>query len=696
VTAGVSVSQETALTYAAVWQAVTLISGQVASLPLILYKRLDGGGKERFTGHPLYRLLHDEPNPEMSSFIFRETLQAHVLTWGNAYAEIQRNAGNAPVALWPIPPDRVTPDRDPRTNALLYRVFNPKSGREVTIPAADMLHIPGLGFDGAVGYSVIQKARESIGLGIAAERFGAAFFGNGSTFGGILTHPKALQPDARKRIRESVEQQHAGPARAHKFMLLEEGLSYTKIGVPPQDAQFLQTRQFQVEEIARWFNLPPHKLKHLERSTNNNIEHQNLEYYIDCLRTWLVRWEQEIRRKLIAPAERKIQFAEFLVDALLRGDTASRYAAYAVGRQWGWLSPDDVRERENMNPLPGGAGEIYLVPSNMMDASRVKDLPVPGTAPAPAPAAEPAPEPDDPADEDERARLRAERDMAVETAFGFQARVAELHEATEAATAQAAASEVRAAEAEGRATAAGARAEDETRRWADASSERDALRATLERLVAEAEASGAAQRAELAQQLAEAERRATTLEADHAAAQEAAAQATAQREALAQAADQARTRAQELEQALAAARGALQTTAASQVHARHALYLDVMRRAIEREADRLTSAQASREKVRAAAESLYARHGALVRDHLLPAVRVHLAAIRSDADPLRLAEEVAAQHVEASRQDVATVLEEEDFHPELARMLRRWREERVADVPNRFTQAELDYATRAA
>jgi len=370
-----------------VWSAVGQISSTVASLPLKLYKRLPDGGKEPYAGHKLYELLHDNPNSEMTSFIFRETLQAHLLTWGNAYAEIERDGAGRPVALWPIPPDRVDPFRDSR-DRLVYRVRGDKLG-DMVIPASDMLHLPGLGFDGLKGYSVVHMARESLGLGLAAERFGGTFFGNGSTFGGFLSHPARLSPEARQNIEASLAR-HQGPTRAHRILLLQENMSFVeRKGVPPNDAQFLETRTFQIQEVARWFKISPYKLGDLSRATFSNIEHQAIEYYTDTIRPWLVRWEQELDRKLIAPLERRQQFTGFVIEGALRGDVASRYSAYAVGRQWGWLSADDVRSLENMNPLPSGQGGIYLLPQNMVPADRIGEIIDKQVAPDPKPVAPP-------------------------------------------------------------------------------------------------------------------------------------------------------------------------------------------------------------------------------------------------------------------------------------------------------------------
>ncbi len=372
-TTGVAVNEDSAFDYAAFWQGVGLIAGHIASFPLITYKRLQPSGKERYTRSKLYRLLHDEFNPFMDAYVGREIMTAHALSWGNAYAEIERDGFNQPVALWPLTPDRVTPEWE--NDQVIYRVANPiRGGVDTIIPARDMVHIRGLGYDGLCGWSVVRRARGSIGLGIAAERFGGAFFGNGSTFGGIISMPEVLDPEAEDALRASIEGFHQGPERAHRFMILHGGLTYQSLGVPPHDAEFLETRKFQVEEIARWLNLPPHKLKHLDRSTNNNIEHQGVEYYTDTLWPWQVRWEKELNRKLISPLERNAFFVEHLVDAVLKGDIESRYKAYAVGRQWGWLSADDIRERENMNPLPGGSGAMYLVPYNMVPADRIQEV----------------------------------------------------------------------------------------------------------------------------------------------------------------------------------------------------------------------------------------------------------------------------------------------------------------------------------
>lgn len=360
--AGVNVSEESALKFSAVWACVRILSESVAGLPLIVYRRLGDGGKERAPEHSLYSPLHDAPNGEMTSFQWREVSQAHLSTWGNAYSQIVRDRGGRVRELWPLRPDCMSVDRE---NGQL--VYTYRQGSSTTrLSAQDVLHIPGLGFDGINGYSVIGMARQAIAVGMAADQFGGRFFENDATPGGILEHPAKLSQQAHDRLRASWDEQHRGVGNSRKVAILEEGLKYTSIGLPPEDAQFLQTKTFQIREIARMYRIPPHMLADLERASFSNIEHQALEFVIHTLRPWLVRWEQQIWLKLFTPAERHSYFAEFLVDGLLRGDIMSRYQAYAVGRQNGWLSANDVRRVENMNPIDGG--DEYLVPLNMVPA----------------------------------------------------------------------------------------------------------------------------------------------------------------------------------------------------------------------------------------------------------------------------------------------------------------------------------------
>lgn len=370
---GVLVNEETAMRSTAVYASVRLLSETMASLPLIVYRRLTGGGKERATDHPLYLVLHDQVNPYMTSMVFRETLMAHLLLWGNAYAEIEYDKKGNIVALWPLLPDRTYPRMDAVTSELYYYT-TVASGQEIKLPSWKVLHIPGLGFNGLVGRSPIRMAREAIGLSLATEEFGSRFFGQGAKPGGVLEHPGKLSDDSMRRLRASWAEIHSGLHNSHRIAILEEGMKYQQIGIPPEDAQFLETRRFQVNEIARIFRVPPHMIGDLDRATFSNIEQQSLEFVVYSLRPWLVRWEQAINAKLLMPEQRQIYFVEHLVDGLLRGDIQSRYQAYAVARQNGWLSADDIRELENMNPLPDGQGNIYLVNGNMIPVGSVDQV----------------------------------------------------------------------------------------------------------------------------------------------------------------------------------------------------------------------------------------------------------------------------------------------------------------------------------
>lgn len=365
---GRSVTPATAMQSTAVFACVRVLAETVASLPLHVYRRLPQGGKERATEHYLYPVLHDQPNPEMTSFELRETLMGHLCLWGNAYAEIVRDGGGRVRELWPLRPDKMTVKREDGELRYYYQL---PDGTIAALRQQQVMHIRGLGGDGVMGYSPIRLAREAIGLALATEEFGAGFFGQGAHPGGIIEYPGKLSDQAYERYKKSVQEAYGGLGKAHRLMVLEEGLKYTQVGIPPEDAQFLSTREFQVIEIARIFRVPPYLLQDFSRATFSNVEHTAISFVVHTVRPWLVRWEQAVKRDLIPPAEQREYFAEFLVDGLLRGDIQSRYNAYAVGRQNGWLSADDIRELENMNPLPDGQGKVYLVPLNMIPASSV-------------------------------------------------------------------------------------------------------------------------------------------------------------------------------------------------------------------------------------------------------------------------------------------------------------------------------------
>jgi len=369
-TSGKAVTERSAMQMTAVYSCVRILAEAVAGLPLHLYRYKEDGGKEKALDHPLYLLLHDEPNPEMSSFVFRETLMTHLLLWGNAYAQIIRNGKNEVVALYPLMPNKMTVDRD--TNGHLYYSYNRGNDEAirdkqstVILRPADVLHIPGLGFDGLVGYSPIAMAKNAIGMAIACEEYGAKFFANGAAPGGVLEHPGTLKDP--QRIRESWQSTYGGTSNAHRIAVLEEGMKYTPIGISPEQAQFLETRKFQINEIARIFRVPPHMVGDLEKSSFSNIEQQSLEFVKYTLDPWVIRWEQSIMRTLISQEEKSQYFVKFNLEGLLRGDYQSRMNGYAIGRQNGWMSANDIRELENLDRIPAEeGGDLYLINGNML------------------------------------------------------------------------------------------------------------------------------------------------------------------------------------------------------------------------------------------------------------------------------------------------------------------------------------------
>jgi len=385
---GISVSEAIALNSTAVWACVKILAETVGTLPLPLYRRTTDG-KERATDHPLYTLLHDLPNPEMTSTEVREAMVGSLMLWGNAYAYVERNGADEVTSFWPLRPERMRVWRVNGTGILQYQ-YSLYNGGVAYLTPHEIHHIRTFSADGIKGYGPINQNKEAIGLDIALQQFAASLFGNGATPGGVLTHPGELSKEARERVRESWEESHKGLNNAHRVAILEEGLTWGPVSIPPEAAQFLGTRLFQINEVARIWRIPPHLLGELTRSTNNNIEHQGLEFVIHTIRPICVRWEQAIARDLLHEDERAIYFAEFNVDGLLRGDQASRYGAYAIGRQWGFLSVNDIRDRENLNPI-GDEGDIYLQPINMMDASNPLS-PLQLTAPADGTAGEPGAE----------------------------------------------------------------------------------------------------------------------------------------------------------------------------------------------------------------------------------------------------------------------------------------------------------------
>lgn len=396
---GEVVTEETALNYSAVYNAISLISGTIASLPLHLMQRK--GDKKRIADdRRMYRVMHDEWNEYTTAMAGRETLMAHVLAWGNGYAEIVRNGYGELVELWPITPDRVTPEM--RGGKLVYRIRLEKE--QVYLPRERVLHIPGLGFDGFTGYSVVRMAAKSIGLGMAMETFGSLYFGQGTHPGVIVSHPGKLSETAHKNLEGSLVTAHGGLGKSHRLMLLEEGMKIERLIVENDKSQFLESRQFQIPEIARWFNLPPHKLKDLTRSSFSNIESEQISFVTDSILPWLVRLEQNFNMQLLSASDKELSgrgrlYFKHIVEGLLRGDAASRASFYTQMFNIGAMSPNEIREKEDMDPYEGG--DIRLVPLNMSTPENAKKPPEP-PRPDPVPALPPA-------KEDEKEPRRAKR-----------------------------------------------------------------------------------------------------------------------------------------------------------------------------------------------------------------------------------------------------------------------------------------------
>lgn len=375
--AGKNVNERSAMQMTAVYSCVRILAEAVAGLPLHLYRYKEDGGKERAIDNNLYHLLHDEPNKEMSSFIFRETLMTHLLLWGNAYAQIIRNGKGEVVALYPLMPNKMQVDRD--ENGELYYIYTRSSdeaktmdGVTVYLTPRDVLHIPGLGFDGLVGYSPIAMAKNAIGLAIATEEYGAKFFANGAAPSGVLEHPGTIKDPS--RLKENWNSTFGGSANSGKVAVLEEGMKYTPISISPEQAQFLETRKFQIDEIARIFRVPPHMVGDLEKSSFSNIEQQSLEFVKYTLDPWVIRWEQSLSRALLNEDEKRKYFFKFNLEGLLRGDYESRMSGYAVARQNGWMSANDIRELENMDKIPAeDGGDLYLINGNMLPLNKAGD-----------------------------------------------------------------------------------------------------------------------------------------------------------------------------------------------------------------------------------------------------------------------------------------------------------------------------------
>ena len=363
---GEKVDEQSAMQISAVYACVRLLAETVAALPLHLYRYTDDGkGKESAFDHPLYRILYRQPNDEMSSFIWRETMMTHLLLWGNAYSQIIRDGRNNVLGLYPLLPENVEVDRDEQGQ--LYYIYHAytdevpgEQNQDIYFRKDEILHIPGLGFNGLVGFSPIAMMKNSLGTTLAVEKYGASFFKNGAQPSGVLEHPGVLKDP--QKIRDNWTAVYGGANNAHRVAVLEEGMAYKAISLPPEDSQFLSTRQFGVEEICRIFRVPPHMVQSLEHATFSNIEHQSIDFVVHTLTPWLVRFEQAIIKDLLLEEEQDVLFPKFNVDGLLRGDYQSRMNGYATGISNGFLSPNDIHRLENMDLIPAeeGGDDYYL------------------------------------------------------------------------------------------------------------------------------------------------------------------------------------------------------------------------------------------------------------------------------------------------------------------------------------------------
>lgn len=361
--AGVTVTPDTCLESAAVWSCVQILSKSVAQLPWRLMKETGPGSSQIMGKHPIDFLLNKRPNAEMGAFTFRETIMGHALTWGNGFAEIERSISGDPINLWLIEPDRVLIRRDPVTDRLFYQVTNQTAG-VARIEPENMFHLHGPSYDGVTGYAVTQYSTQSIGLALAIERFGAAFFGNNGHLGGVISNPKAdLSLEGREALLNTFNHKHQGPYQAFKVAYLDNGMTFQSIGVEPDKGQFIQSAQFQIQQICRLFGVPPHMIADLSKASFNNIEQQSIEFVRNGLTPWVIRLEQEADAKLINVRNPQGYYTYMNVRGLERGDLAARTAFYQNMFDRGVLSINDIRGMEGLNSI-GPDGDIRLVPMN--------------------------------------------------------------------------------------------------------------------------------------------------------------------------------------------------------------------------------------------------------------------------------------------------------------------------------------------
>ncbi len=377
---GERVDEKSALQIVTVYTCVRLLADSIAQLPLHLYRQEADNKSVKAVEHPLYKILYRQVNPEMTSFSFREVMVTHLLLWGNAYAQIIRDGRNQILGLYPLLPENVEVDRD--KNGKLYYIYHAytdevpgKSNQDVILRREEVFHVPGLGFNGLVGFSPIAMMKNCLGLSISVDKYGGNFFKNGAQPIGVLETPTLIENH--ERLRQEWMDSYGG-SNAHKVAILEDGMTYKPISLPPEDSQFLATREFNVEEICRIFRVPPHMVQSLKRSTFNNIEHQSIDFVVHTLDPWLIRIEQAIVKDLLLPEEQDIYYPKFNVDGQLRGDTKSRMEAYAVELINGITTVNEIRQKENLPLIPDEEGGNYhIVQSSYI---RLKDIGAPYAA----------------------------------------------------------------------------------------------------------------------------------------------------------------------------------------------------------------------------------------------------------------------------------------------------------------------------
>lgn len=743
--AGPIVNELTALTCAAFWDGVNQISSDVAKLPLSLMKRRQGGGSDPYVDSPVYRLMKYAPNPETTSVVFRRTLIMHAAMSGNGYAEIVRDKSDRPKALWNLHPTRVQafyddarPGEDGRRKPLRYRI----DGTTI-IDARNMLHIQGLGDDGVTGYNMVSVAREALGLALASQQFAAAFFGNGTRFGGVLSSDQDLDDDQAKAVLDRVETLHAKADKAFRLLVLGQGFTFTESGVKPSDAQMTEIRQQQVVEVARYLNMPPHKLKELSRSTNNNIEHQDLEYYKGPILTWLTLAEQEYEAKLISPLERGLQFFKHNANAFLRGDIKSRYEALGIARDKGIINADEWREFEDWNPQPDGQGQLYLVQSAQVPVGKLADLVDAQIEATKQKAEPPASKTDadvrDATERAERAEQVAIEQRALADALRVQLaaveatgtakaeevtalRVSAEQQQTLAANLTVLATDLRvqaermeadrdtaevgladallkqaAAEALIETARMEARTADEARAAAegvaaDARAKEEAAAAALGVAVRDLDlardttAADAAIEARIAEMQALLDSQRTSYEAEMAALTAALDQTMQERDA-----EQARTLA--ALSAGAAQRSEAMDRLAATIPAHRGLFVSVMGRIARREVEKARSHKATPEKLRNWLKTPDPLHFDICVEALLPAIKTDLAWKRSTEDPLVITTKLIEAHLAHFAETLRRVADTDasEYHALLAKTLERWETEQPERMADQVMAEQIAY-----